>query len=117
MLFKKIIVAIFSNFLLSTKSKVTKLKLKIKNKLIISFFVLAKKFASKTFLFIVIFFNSNIDSTISNNKFFDSNINNKMSINIAIITKISLNKKDKFIINKIASCCKHYLLNKRFKTI
>jgi len=40
-----------------------------------------------------------------------------MSINTTIITKIFLNKKNKFIIDKIASRRKHYFLNKRFKTI
>jgi hypothetical protein len=100
-----------------TKSKVTKLKLKIKNILITSFFALAKKFASKTLLSIVVFFDFNIDFPISNNKFFNSNIDSKISISTTIITKISLNKKNKFITNKIASLCKYCLLNKKFKAI
>ncbi len=103
--------------MLFAKSKVTKLKLKIKNISTTSFFIFVKKLANKIFLFIVIFFDFNIDSTISNNQIFDNNINNKMFINIAIITKISLNKKDKFIINKTINCYKHCLLNKRFKVI
>jgi len=88
---------------LFAKSKATKLKLKIKNKLTTSFFArLAKKLANKTLLSIVVFFDFNVDSTINNNKFFNSNTNSKTSINTTIVTKISLNKKDKFIINKIA---------------
>jgi len=78
---------------------------------------LIKKFANKIFLFIVVFFDFNIDFAINNNKFFDNNIDNKISIDTTIVTKISLNKKSRFIINKIASCCKYYLLNKRFKII
>jgi len=99
------------------KSKVIKLKFKIKNILTTSFFIFAKKFANKTFLSIVVFFDFNIDFAINNNKFFDNNIDNKISINIAIIIRIFLNKRNKFIINKIASCCKYCLLNKRFKVI
>jgi len=88
---------------LFAKSKATKLKLKIKNKLTTSFFArLAKKLANKTLLSIVVFFDFNVDFTINNNKFFNSNTNSKTSINTTIVTKISLNKKDKFIINKIA---------------
>jgi len=100
----------------STKSKATKLKLKIKNKLTTSFFTFAKKFA-KTFLLIVVFFDFNVDFVINNNKFFDNNINSKASINATIVTKISLNKKDKFVINKIASCRERCLSNKRFEAI
>ncbi len=98
------------------KSKVTKLKLKIKNKLTTNFFALAKKLA-KIFLSIVVFFDFNVNFTISNNKFFDSNANNEMFIDATIVTNVSLNKKDKFIINKIASRCERYLLNKRFEAI
>jgi len=94
-----------------------KLKLKIKNTLTTSFFTLAKKLANKTFLFIVVFFDFNVDSIVNNNKFFDNNANNKTSINATIVTKISLNKKDKFIINKIASCRERRLSNKKFETI
>ncbi len=89
--------------MLFAKSKATKLKLKIKNKSMTSFFArLAKELANKTLLSIVVFFDFNVDSTINNNKFFNSNTNSKTSINTIIVTKISLNKKDKFIINKIA---------------
>jgi len=87
--------------LLFAKSKITKLKLKIKNILTISFFAFAKKLASTTLFFIVVFFDFNIKFVINNNKFFDSNINNKTSIDATIVTKFSLNKKNKFIINKI----------------
>ncbi len=99
------------------KSKVIKLKLKIKNTSITSSFALAKKLANKTFLSIVIFFDFNIDFVINNNKFFNSNTNSKTSINIIVITKISLNKKKRFIINKIASCFERYLSNKKFEAI
>ncbi len=93
------------------------MKLKIKNISTTSFFVLAKKFANKTLLFIVVFFDFNVDFIASNDKFFDSNTNSEMFINVTIVTKISLNKKDKFIINKIISRRKCYLLNKRFEAI
>jgi len=49
--FKKIVVVVFNNFLLFVKSKVTKLKFKIKKQLTTSFFILAKKFASKALSF------------------------------------------------------------------
>ncbi len=103
--------------MLFAKSKVIKLELKIKNILIINFSTFAKKLANKTLLFIVVFFDFNINSIVNNNKFFDININNKTSINIVVVTKISLNKEDKFIINKIASCCKYCLSNRKFKII
>lgn len=99
------------------KSKVIKLKFKIKNILTTSFFIFAKKFASKIFLSIVVFFDFNIDFAINNNKFFDNNIDNKISINIAIVIKIFLNKKNKFIINKIANHRERCLLNKKFEAI
>jgi len=99
------------------KPKVIKLKLKIKNTLTTKFSTLAKKLASKTLLFIVVFFDFNVDSTINNNKFFNNNIDSETSIDATIVTKTSLNKKDKFIIDKIASCCKYCLSNKRFKAI
>jgi len=99
------------------KSKVIKLKLKIKNISTINFFALAKKLANKILLFIIVFFDFNIDFAISNNKFFNNNANNKTLINVAIVTKISLNKKNKFIVNKIASCRERYLSNKRFEAI
>ena len=114
-LFKKIVVIVFNNFSQFAKSKVTKLKLKIKNTSTTSFSTFAKKLASKTFLFIVVFFDFNVDSIINNNKFFDNNINNKTSIDTTIVTKISLKKKNKFIINKIASRRERCLSNKRFK--
>ncbi len=98
------------------KFKVTKLKLKIKNKLTTSFFALAKKFA-KTFLSIIVFFDFNVNFIVNNNKFFDSNTNNKTFINVTIVTNVSLNKKDKFIIDKIVSCCERRLSNKRFEDI
>ncbi len=99
-LFKKIIVVVFNKFSLFAKSKVTKLKLKVKKQLITSFFVLAKKFASKTLIFNVnvyqIFFNFDANFDATNNNKFDSNknINDKTSINATIVTKISLNKKN-----------------------
>jgi len=103
----------------SIKPKITKLKLKIKikNTSTTSFFTLAKKLANKTFLFIVVFFDFNVEFIVNNSKFFDSNANSKTSINTTIVTKISLNKKNKLIINKIASRYKRCLLNKRFETI
>jgi len=51
-LFKKIVV-VFNNFLLFAKSKVTKLKLKVKRQSTTSFFAFAKKFANKTLFLIV----------------------------------------------------------------
>jgi len=45
--FEKIVIVVFNNFLSSTKSKVTKLKFKVKRQLTTSFFVFAKKFANK----------------------------------------------------------------------
>jgi len=77
------------------KSKVIKLKLKIKNKSTTSFFAFAKKLA-KIFLSIVVFFDFNIDSIVNNNKFFDSNIDNKISINATIVTNVSLNMKKNY---------------------
>jgi len=122
-LFKKIVVVVFNNFLSFAKSKVTKLKFKVKRQSTTSFFALAKKFVSKTFSLNVdiyqIFFDSNVDSNVASNNKFDSNknINNKTSINIATITKVSLNKKNRIIANKIINCRKYCLSNKRFKTI
>jgi len=49
-LFKKIVVVVFNNLLSFAKSKVTKLKLKVKRQLTTSFFAFAKKFTSKTSL-------------------------------------------------------------------
>ncbi len=40
-----------------------------------------------------------------------------MSINAIIVTKVSLNKKNKIIASKIVNCRKYRLLNKKFKTI
>jgi hypothetical protein len=114
--FKKVVVVVFNDLSSFAKSKVTKLKLKIKNKSTTSFFALAKKLA-KTFSFVVVFFDFNVDFTISNDKFFDSNTNDKTFIDVAIVTKISLNKKDKFIINKIASRRERRLSNERFEAI
>jgi hypothetical protein len=122
-LFKKIVVVVFNNLLSFAKSKATKLKLKVKKQSTTSFFALAKKFANKTLslnidVYQIFFdFNANFDAT-SNNKF-DSNkdIDDKASIDATTITKISLNKKDRVIASKIASCCERCLLNKRFETI
>jgi len=46
-LFKKIVIVVFNNFLSFAKSKVIKLKFKVKRQSTTSFFVFAKKFASK----------------------------------------------------------------------
>ncbi len=65
------------------------------------------------------FFDFNVNSNVASNNKFDSNkdVNDKTSINATIVTKISLNKKDRVIASKIANCRKSYLLNKRFKII
>jgi len=121
--FKKIVVVIFNNLSSSTKSKVTKLKLKIRRQSITSFFALAKKFASKISSLNVdvyqIFFDFNANSNATSNNRFNSNkdVNNKTSINATTIIKISLNKKNQVIASEIINCREHRFSNKRFKTI
>jgi len=88
-----------------------------------NFSIFAKKFANKFFSLNVniyqIFFDFNANSNATSNNEFDSNknINNKTSIDATIVTKISLNKKDRVIANKIVNCCERHFSNKRFKTI
>jgi len=87
-------------------------KFKVKKQSTTSFFVFAKKFANKIFYFNInvyqIFFDFDVDFDIASNNKFDSNkdINNKTSINIIIVTKIFLNKKDRIIASEIVNCCK-----------
>jgi len=86
--------------LLFAKSKVTKLKLKVKKWLTTNFIALTKKFANKIFSLNIniyqIFFDFNANSNVASNNKFNSNknIDNKTSINIVTITNIFLNKKD-----------------------
>ncbi len=122
-LFKKIVVVVFNNLSSFVKSKVTKLKLKVKRQSITSFFVFAKKFANKiSFLNVDIYqiffdFDANLDVT-SNNKFNSiKDVNDKTFINATIVTKISLNKKNRIIASEIVNCCERRFSNKRFKTI
>jgi len=108
---------------LFAKSKATKLKFKVKKQSTTNFFTFAKKFASKTLLINVniyqIFFDFNVDSNIASNSKFNSNknIDNKTFINIVVVTKIFLNKKDRVIASKIVNYCKYCFLDKKFKTI
>ena len=122
-LFKKIVVVVFNNLSSFVKSKVTKLKLKVKRQSITSFFVFAKKFANKiSFLNVDIYqiffdFDANLDVR-SNNKFnSNKDVNDKTFINATIVTKISLNKKNRIIASEIVNCCERRFSNKRFKTI
>ncbi len=122
-LFKKIVVIAFNDFLSSTKSKVIKLKLKVKRQLTTNFFALAKKFANKILSFNVnvyqIFFDFDANFNVANDNKFNSNkdVNNKTFINATIVTKISLNKKDQIIASEIVNRCERRLLNERFKII
>ncbi len=88
-----------------------------------SFFALAKKFANKTSFFNVdvyqIFFDfdANFDATSDNRFDSNKNINNKTSIDIATVAKISFIKKDRVIASEIVNRRERCLINKRFETI
>jgi hypothetical protein len=122
-LFKKIVVVAFNDFSSFAKSKVIKLKLKVKKQLTTSFFVFAKKFASKAPSLNVdvhqIFFDFDANFDVASNDKFNSNkdANDETSIDATTMTKASLNKEDRMIASEIASRRERRLLDKRFETI